>query len=107
MGGDEYPSFGGWLKGTFFTNAKIAGEDILAVDIVAVRLMGFEPIHIPHLKSFLKNTSNLDDIMVINEAKTENGFFYHIINILILYHPHIGEDYQYKLIAGPVLLKSK
>ncbi|MBW8002729.1 MAG: DUF362 domain-containing protein [Planctomycetes bacterium] len=110
IGGDEYPSFGAWLKGLFQRVKKrgawsgndtiwrmvvdiynafnkirtrrvfsvvdgivggegdgpfcpvskesgvlLAGEDLLAVDCVAGRLMGFDVMQIPYLRHFVSN----------------------------------------------------
>ena len=56
-------------------NTIIAGENLLAVDIAAVRYMGFDPARINYLKYFLEHDISLDDICVIHDAMKSVDFF--------------------------------
>lgn len=52
-------------------NTIIAGEDLLATDVVAVRYMGFDPKRISYLKYFLDK--RFDDVSLDSITVTENG----------------------------------
>ena len=45
----------------------LCGKDPVATDIVAAKLMGFNPLSVPHIKYCMKNLSGVKDI---NEVKT-------------------------------------
>ena len=56
-------------------NTLIAGENLLACDIAAVRYMGFDPVRINYLRYFLEHDISLDDISVIHEGVSVQDFF--------------------------------
>lgn len=66
---------GGEGKGPFCANSKhskvlLAGENLLAVDLVTTKLMGLNPCEIPYLKYFLENEMRLESIKVFGTDKT-------------------------------------
>jgi len=67
-------------KGPFCPHAKyantlIAGDDLLAVDIVSTRLMGLDPNKIRYLKHFLESGEiDCDDIDVLGDAHKSLDF---------------------------------
>jgi uncharacterized protein (DUF362 family) len=130
FGGDEYPNFINWFKGTFFSKIKsrgswhgndtiwrmvvdiyhaflreekkyfsivdgilagqgdgpffpnsikantiVAGEDLLAVDMVTARLMGFAYDKIPYLKYLINETKIIDEICVLGQETRHTDFF--------------------------------
>ena len=59
-------------------NTLIAGDDLLAADVAAVRYMGFDPEKISYLKWFLDanyDGVNYDSIEVIENGMIQKGFF--------------------------------
>lgn len=59
-------------------NTLIAGEDLLAVDVVAVRYMGLDPNKIRYLNYFLNkeyDDVSVDNISVWDSGKLVDGFF--------------------------------
>lgn len=59
-------------------NTIIAGDDLLAADMVAVRYMGINPCKIKYLNYFLNNESggeSFEDISVILNGKVNRNFF--------------------------------
>jgi uncharacterized protein (DUF362 family) len=56
-------------------NTLVAGEDFLAVDMVTSKLMGFNPHKIPYLNHFIKTSSILDEIIVLNNCSVKSNFF--------------------------------
>lgn len=129
IGGDEYPDFWSWLKGTFskvksrgswdgndtiwrmvvdlynafntkerkylsivdgilggqgngpfcphskHANTLVVGENLLAVDLVTSRLMGFMPHAIPYLNYFIQKNDLLNEIVVYSDKQIEENFF--------------------------------
>jgi uncharacterized protein (DUF362 family) len=130
IGGDEYPNFFNWFKGTFFSKIKsrgswhgndtiwrmvvdiyhafltkrkkyfsivdgilagqgdgpfypnsikantiVAGDDLLAVDIVTTRLMGFDYERIPYLNHLIKETGIINKISVLRQYTENIDFF--------------------------------
>lgn len=72
---------GGEGKGPFcpdkkHSNVLVAGEDLLSVDLVTTRLMGFEPTRIPYL-AYLMQTEPMTkaDIKVLSTTFPTEGFF--------------------------------
>ncbi|MGD0027353.1 MAG: DUF362 domain-containing protein [Candidatus Bathyarchaeia archaeon] len=50
----------------------IAGKDVVAADATASRIMGFEPMEIPHIrKAFEKGLGNVDDIEILGSKLDE------------------------------------
>lgn len=50
----------------------IAGKDVVATDATASRIMGFEPMEIPHIrKAFEKGLGNVDDIEILGSKLDE------------------------------------
>ena len=69
-------------------NTLIAGEDLLATDIVATRYMGLNPDKINYLHYFLKNKYDdvsLENIRVFEEGNTVDSFFIEATNYLDFY----------------------
>lgn len=65
---------GGEGKGPFCAYSKnskvlLAGENLLAVDLVTTKLMGLDPYQIPYLKYFLDNEMKLESIKVYGTNK--------------------------------------
>ncbi|MDD4601009.1 MAG: DUF362 domain-containing protein [Negativicutes bacterium] len=59
-----------------FANTLIACDDLLAGDIVATRLMGFDPQKISYLKYLIDDLQiRYSDIKVIKEGRTVTAFF--------------------------------
>jgi len=59
-----------------FANTLIVGEDLLDVDIVTARYMGFNPEKIKYLKYFIDDgKANTTDIQVINKESIIQDFF--------------------------------
>ena len=59
-----------------WANTLVAGESLLAVDIVTVRLMGFDPVLIPYLNYFLKaGEINLESIEIQSNQYQKEHFF--------------------------------
>ena len=61
-----------------YANTLIAGDHLLAADLVAVRYMGFDPEKINYLAHFLKHPVDgvtLQDIAVVDDGKVVSGFF--------------------------------
>jgi len=56
-------------------NVLLGGENLLAVDIVATRLMGFEPYRIRYLQNFLESNISKKDISVIYNGNAIGNFF--------------------------------
>lgn len=80
-------------------NTLIAGEDLLATDIVAVRYMGFNPEKISYLSYFLTQNYDgvsLDSIDVISNGKLINGFFTSNTNYLDFHVVDLWRDIKYK-----------
>lgn len=130
-GGDEYPDFISWLKGTFFSKIKsrgswdgndtiwrmvvdlynaftikerkyfsvvdgivagegdgpfcptkksasvlISGENMIAVDAVTSRLMGFNIYEIPYIKYLINNTTLLQNVIVFSNREEQKYFFH-------------------------------
>lgn len=64
-------------------NTIIAGEDLLAVDLAAVRYMGIDPDKIRYLHYFLsKKYMTLDEVSVIDKGKIRKNFFVEQTNYL-------------------------
>lgn len=74
MGGEGQGPFCNTAK---YSNCLIAGNDLLAVDIVSARYMGINPNKIKYLNYFIENYSmNIDkDIEVIKDGKINERFF--------------------------------
>lgn len=72
---------GGEGKGPFCPNSKesktlVGGEDLLLVDIVTSRLMGFSPYKIPYLNYFINTKKmNLKDIEICSTDYDNLSFF--------------------------------
>ncbi|MBB6480748.1 DUF362 domain-containing protein [Spirochaeta isovalerica] len=70
---------GGDVNGPFYPRSKnskvlIAGEDLLEVDLVTSRLMGFNIKKIPYLWNLVKEKKmNLSEISVLGQNKTDLG----------------------------------
>jgi len=60
---------------SFKANTLIAGEDLLAVDMVTTRFMGFSYEHIPYLNYLSKKYLNLDNISIYNGGIEEKEYF--------------------------------
>lgn len=61
-----------------YANTLIAGDDLLAVDCVAARYMGFDPHKISYLQYFLEHAYDgvtLDSIIVVENGAISNDFF--------------------------------
>ena len=57
-------------------NTLVAGEDLLAVDIAATRLMGFAYENVPYLHYLSKKYMPLEKITVYNSGIADKDFFY-------------------------------
>ena len=59
-----------------FANTLIAGDNLLNVDLVTARYMGFDPLKIKYLEYFIKNTDNiLQSILVIENGCAIEDYF--------------------------------
>lgn len=57
-------------------NTLIAGDNLLAVDVAAARLMGFDPSKISYLRHFIDTGEiNFEDIAVISKEYNTKSFF--------------------------------
>lgn len=77
---------GGEGQGPFCPTSKyshvlVAGEDLLNIDIVSARLMGFDPTKIKYLNYFLENNyTSLKSISVISHNKEYSNDFFNNLN---------------------------
>ena len=79
-------------------NTLIAGEDLLATDVVAVRYMGLNPEKISYLKYFLDQKYDgvsLDSIAVVSNGKMINDFFASDTNYLNFHVVDLWRDIKY------------
>ena len=56
-------------------NTLIAGENLLACDIAAVRYMGFDPFRINYLRYFLERDISLEEVCVFIDGVRTDDFF--------------------------------
>jgi len=79
-----------------FANTLIACDDLLAADIVAVRLMGLDPRKIRYLK-YLMDKLNIqyNDITVIKDGRTVAGFFEEISRYLDFEVPELWKEIKF------------
>ncbi len=82
-----------------YANTLIAGDDMLVVDCVATRLMGFDPMKIRYLKYFLEHRYDgvtLEDINVYDSGKKLDNFFWKDSNYLDFYVVDQWKEIKYK-----------
>jgi uncharacterized protein (DUF362 family) len=79
-----------------FSGVLVAGENLLAVDIVATRLMGYDPLKIRVFRSALEEglhdfgVRRIDDIRVTCENPLWSNCLFDTSNRFLDYKPHPG-----------------
>ena len=68
--------YGPFCPRSKYANVLIAGDNLLAVDIVSTRLMGIDPLKIRYIKYFLDaNLYNINDIIVLSNEYDSDKYF--------------------------------
>jgi uncharacterized protein (DUF362 family) len=58
------------------SNVLLAGDNLLAVDVVSARLMGFDPLKISYLKYFLESERIVTGDIDVKSEKYDDGLFF-------------------------------